>query len=59
MRVTLLSGGTGGAKLARGLADAVGPGNLTVIANTGDDSEVHGAHESGTIGPFGCIDERG
>lgn len=46
MRVTLLSGGTGGAKLARGLLDAVGAENLTVIANTGDDCEVHGAHVS-------------
>ncbi len=34
MRVALLSGGTGGAKLARGLLDAVGAENLSVIANT-------------------------
>ena len=39
MRVALLSGGTGGAKLARGLLDAVGGDTLTVVANTGDDVE--------------------
>ncbi len=44
-RVVLLSGGTGGAKLARGLLDHCGPA-LTVIANTGDDVEAHGAHVS-------------
>ena len=64
MRVTLLSGGTGGAKLARGLLDAVGAENLTVIANTGDDSEVHGAHVSPdpdlvTYWLADAIDERG
>ena len=45
-RVALLSGGTGGAKLARGLLDVVGPQALTVIANPGDDAEVYGAHVS-------------
>jgi LPPG:FO 2-phospho-L-lactate transferase len=44
--VTLLSGGTGGAKLARGLLDAAGPGALDVVANTGDDVEVYGVHVS-------------
>ncbi|NLT05449.1 MAG: 2-phospho-L-lactate transferase [Solirubrobacterales bacterium] len=46
MRVALLSGGTGGAKLARGLLDAVGGDTLTVVANTGDDVHAHGAHVS-------------
>jgi len=41
--VVLLSGGTGGAKLARGL---LALSDLTVIANTGDDVEIHGAHVS-------------
>ncbi len=64
MRVALLSGGTGGAKLARGLLDAVGPDRLTVIANTGDDAEVHGAHVSPdpdlvTYWLADAIDERG
>jgi LPPG:FO 2-phospho-L-lactate transferase len=44
--VAVLAGGTGGAKLARGLLDVVGPERLTVIANTGDDVEVHGVHVS-------------
>jgi LPPG:FO 2-phospho-L-lactate transferase len=42
--VVLLSGGTGGAKLARGLLDACD--DLTVIANTGDDVDVYGVHVS-------------
>ncbi|HUK60062.1 MAG TPA: 2-phospho-L-lactate transferase [Stellaceae bacterium] len=35
--VLLLSGGIGGAKLALGLARVLPPGDLTVVANTGDD----------------------
>jgi LPPG:FO 2-phospho-L-lactate transferase len=35
--VLALSGGVGGAKLALGLADALQPGQLHVLANTGDD----------------------
>jgi LPPG:FO 2-phospho-L-lactate transferase len=42
--VVLLSGGTGGAKLARGLLDACDA--LTVVANTGDDIDVYGVHVS-------------
>ena len=44
--VVLLSGGTGGAKLARGLLDAAGPDQLVVIANTGDDIAAFGLHVS-------------
>ncbi len=45
--VVILAGGTGGAKLARGMADAIRtPERLTVIANTGDDVEIYGAHVS-------------
>jgi LPPG:FO 2-phospho-L-lactate transferase len=44
--VVVLAGGTGGAKLARGMLDVVGPDELVVIANTGDDIEVYGAHVS-------------
>jgi LPPG:FO 2-phospho-L-lactate transferase len=43
--VVLLAGGTGGAKLARGLLDELGD-ELVVIANTGDDVEIYGAHVS-------------
>ena len=64
LEVALLSGGTGGAKLARGLLDAVGPAALTVVANTGDDVEVHGVHVSPdpdlvTYWLADAIDERG
>ncbi len=43
--VVVLAGGTGGAKLARGMLDVVGD-ELVVIANTGDDIEIYGAHVS-------------
>lgn len=42
MRVVALAGGTGGAKLAAGLQAVLAPGDLTVIVNTGDDTERHG-----------------
>jgi len=45
MKVALLAGGTGGAKLAAGMQELVGA-ELSVIANTGDDVEVHGLHVS-------------
>ena len=45
MRVALLAGGTGGAKLAAGMQEEIGT-DLTVIANTGDDVEVLGVHVS-------------
>jgi LPPG:FO 2-phospho-L-lactate transferase len=37
--VLALSGGVGGAKLALGLSRVLPPGDLTIIANTGDDFE--------------------
>ncbi|MDQ6771670.1 MAG: 2-phospho-L-lactate transferase [Candidatus Dormibacteraeota bacterium] len=37
MRVVLLAGGTGAAKLAVGLQAELAPGDLTVVANTADD----------------------
>jgi len=60
--VVLLSGGTGGAKLARGLLDACD--DLTVVANTGDDIEVYGVHVAPdpdlvTYWLADLIDERG
>ena len=42
MNVVALAGGTGGAKLADGLQAVLPPGDLTVIVNTGDDTERHG-----------------
>ena len=44
--MVVLSGGTGGAKLARGMLDVVGSESLTVVANTGDDIEIYGGHVS-------------
>ena len=46
MNVALLSGGGGGARFARGLHDVLGPGELTVIGNVGDDEEILGLHIS-------------
>jgi LPPG:FO 2-phospho-L-lactate transferase len=59
--VVLLAGGTGGAKLARGLQ---AEDDLVVIANTGDDIEIHGGYVSPdpdlvTFWLAGRIDERG
>jgi LPPG:FO 2-phospho-L-lactate transferase len=45
VKVALLAGGTGGAKLAAGMQEEVGP-DLAVIANTGDDVEALGVHVS-------------
>lgn len=45
-QVVILAGGTGGAKLARGMQDVVGAESLAVVANTGDDIEIYGAHVS-------------
>jgi LPPG:FO 2-phospho-L-lactate transferase len=61
--VVLLAGGTGGAKLARGMLDVLGD-ELTVIANTGDDIEIYGSYVSPdpdlvTFWLADLIDERG
>jgi LPPG:FO 2-phospho-L-lactate transferase len=45
VRVALLAGGTGGAKLAAGMQEEAGS-DLAVIANTGDDVEALGVHVS-------------
>jgi LPPG:FO 2-phospho-L-lactate transferase len=62
--IVVLAGGTGGAKLARGVADAAGPERLAVIANTGDDIEIYGVHVSPdpdlvSFWLGGLIDDRG
>jgi LPPG:FO 2-phospho-L-lactate transferase len=46
MRVTALAGGTGAAKLLRGLAGCPEAPDLSIIGNTGDDTEVWGLHVS-------------
>jgi LPPG:FO 2-phospho-L-lactate transferase len=62
--VVVLAGGTGGAKLARGMLDVVGVDSLIVIANTADDIEIYGAYVSPdpdlvTFWLLDTIDERG
>jgi len=62
--VVVLCGGTGGAKLASGLAAALGAQRLAAIVNTGDDIEIYGAHVSPdpdlvSFWLAGTIDERG
>ena len=42
MKVAVLTGGVGGARFLRGLADAVDPAGVTAIVNVGDDVEVLG-----------------
>jgi LPPG:FO 2-phospho-L-lactate transferase len=44
--VVVLAGGSGGAKLARGMLDVVGSEDLVVVANTGDDLEIYGGYVS-------------
>ena len=46
MKVAVLAGGTGGARLAAGFQRALPPGALSVITNTGDDVELWGLHVS-------------
>jgi LPPG:FO 2-phospho-L-lactate transferase len=63
-QVVVLAGGTGGAKLARGMLEVVGPDELVVVANTGDDVEIYGAYVSPdpdlvTFWLADQIDERG
>jgi LPPG:FO 2-phospho-L-lactate transferase len=62
-KVVVLAGGTGGAKLARGMLDVAGE-DLVVIANTADDIEIHEAYVSPdpdlcTFWLADRIDERG
>jgi LPPG:FO 2-phospho-L-lactate transferase len=49
MRVTLLAGGTGGARLAHGFQQVLPDGDLTVVVNVGDDTELFGLHVSPDI----------
>ena len=63
MNVVLLSGGGGGARFARGLASVLQPGELTVVANVGDDLEILGLHVSPDIDSLlytlaGLLDDR-
>src|ERR1041385_5635950 len=44
--ITVLTGGTGGAKFVQGLVRVVAPEDVTVIVNTGDDLTWWGLHVS-------------
>jgi LPPG:FO 2-phospho-L-lactate transferase len=62
--IVILTGGTGGAKLAAGIADVAGPERLSAIVNSGDDIEIYGAHVSPDpdlvcFWLAGSIDQRG
>jgi LPPG:FO 2-phospho-L-lactate transferase len=46
MKIAVLAGGVGGARFVQALAEVVEPRGVTVIANVGDDLEVHGLHIS-------------
>jgi len=46
VKVTALAGGTGAAKLLRGLVRVIDPADLTIVGNTGDDAEIWGLHVS-------------
>jgi LPPG:FO 2-phospho-L-lactate transferase len=63
MRIAALAGGTGAAKLLRGLAPLLPPAALTIVGNTGDDTELWGLHISPDLDTVcyalaGLIDER-
>jgi LPPG:FO 2-phospho-L-lactate transferase len=62
VKIAVLSGGGGGAKFARGMAEAVAAGDLTVVGNVGDDVEILGLHVSPDLDSLlytlaGMIDE--
>ena len=46
MRIAVLAGGVGGARFVQALREVVEPAGITVIANVGDDLELHGLHVS-------------
>ncbi len=45
-KVLALAGGVGGSKLALGLSRILGPEQLSIVVNTGDDETFHGLHVS-------------
>jgi LPPG:FO 2-phospho-L-lactate transferase len=44
--IVALAGGIGAARLLNGLTRVVRPGRVSIIGNTGDDTEIHGLHIS-------------
>ncbi len=46
MKLAVLAGGVGGARFVQALTETIEPREVTVIANVGDDLELHGLHIS-------------
>jgi LPPG:FO 2-phospho-L-lactate transferase len=46
MKIAVLAGGVGGARFVRAMTEVVDPRDVTMIANVGDDLEMHGLHVS-------------
>ena len=46
MKLAVLAGGVGGARFVQALTETIEPREVTVIANVGDDLELHGLHVS-------------
>jgi LPPG:FO 2-phospho-L-lactate transferase len=46
VKIVILSGGVGGARFVRGVAEVADPADVTVVGNVGDDVEVLGVHVS-------------
>jgi LPPG:FO 2-phospho-L-lactate transferase len=46
MKIAVLAGGVGGARFVQALTEVVPARDVTVVANVGDDLEVHGLHVS-------------
>jgi LPPG:FO 2-phospho-L-lactate transferase len=62
VKLVALAGGTGAAKFIRGLVQLVDPRDLSLIVNTGDDTEIWGLHVSPDLDTIcytlaGLIDE--
>jgi len=47
--IAVLAGGVGAARFARGLIRAAPPSDITIVVNTGDDTQLHGLHISPDI----------
>lgn len=47
--IAVLAGGVGAARFARGLIRAVSPSDVSIVVNTGDDTQLHGLHISPDI----------
>ncbi len=63
MKLVALAGGVGASKLLLGLSKVLDPAELTVIANTGDDIELHGLYISPDLDTItytlaGAVEER-